>query len=111
MQVSQVTAEPSESAPVKFEVQVGPRRISCTVTDEALEVASGLTLPSTSALRRRSFDRFRMLIDAAAKFKIEALPAVFPGPLAIGIADLRRVPPPKGVPLLGTSSRHMEKTA
>ena len=36
---------------VRFEVREGIRRISCAVLGEALEAASGLTAPSTGALR------------------------------------------------------------
>ena len=58
---------------IQFEVRDGMRRVMCHVSEEALEAASGLSAPSTTALRRRSFDRFRGLIDAAAKLKLKTL--------------------------------------
>lgn len=90
---------------MRFEVRAGIRRISCAVLDEALEAMSGLTVPSTVALRRGSFDRFRTLIDAAAKLKLETLPPGFVGPLVLTSKDLQSVPPQAGVPLFGTSAR------
>ena len=90
---------------VRFEVRVGIRRISCNVSDEALEAASGLAAPSTMMLRRKSFDRFRTLIDAAARLKLETLPSGFSGPIVLSIGDLRRVPPEVGVPALGSVGR------
>ncbi len=89
----------------RFEVRDGMRRISCTVSDEALEAVSGLPTPSSAALRRKSFDRFRTLINAAATLKLVTLPPGFAGPLALDDADLRRVPAEKGVPVYGSSAR------
>jgi hypothetical protein len=104
-----MTAAPSDSdagtGATKFEVRDGIRRIACRVSQEALEAVSGLTAPSTDALRRRSFDRFRALIDAAAKLKLKSLPPGFTGPLALTSQDLRQVPPETGVPAFGSSSR------
>ena len=77
---------------IRFEVRDGIRRIGCTVSDEALEAASGLAAPSTTGSRRKSFDRFRMLINAAAKLKLGMLPPGFAGPVALSSEDLRRVP-------------------
>lgn len=99
-----VGADP-ESGLTQFEVRDGIRRIKCNVSEEALEAVSGLALPSTNALRRRSFDRFRTLIDAAAKLKIKTLPADFSGPLALSSGDLRSVPHEAGVPSYGSSPR------
>ena len=92
--------------PLRFEVRDGIRRVDCTVSDEALEAVSALPLPSTSALRRKSFDRFRTLIDAAARLKLGTMAAGFAGPLAIGAEDLRRVPPEAGTPPFGSGPRH-----
>ena len=89
----------------RFEVRDGMRRISCTVSDEALEAVSGLPTPSSAALRRKSFDRFRTLINAAATLKLVGLPPGFAGPLALDGTDLRRVPAEKGVPVYGSSAR------
>ncbi len=89
----------------QFEVRDGIRRIRCSVSEEALEAVSGLAVPSTTALRRRSFDRFRTLIDAAAKLKLKTLPPGSTGPVALSSRDLRCVPPAAGVPLYGSSQR------
>lgn len=97
-------AEPDAGA-TRFQVREGRRLINCSVLDEALEAVSGLVLPSTTALRRKSFDRFRTLIHAAAKLKLGTLPADFAGPLALSSKDLRRVPPETGVPLYGSAAR------
>jgi hypothetical protein len=89
----------------RFQVRVGVRLISCDVSDEALEAVSGPALPSTSLTRRRSFDRFRTLIDAAAKLKLKDLSAGFGGPLVLSSRDLRRVPSETGVPSYGSAPR------
>jgi hypothetical protein len=68
------------------------RRVGCNISDEALEAVGGLPAGSTPALRRRSFDRFRMEIDAAAKLKLGMLPADFSGTLALSSQDLGAVP-------------------
>jgi hypothetical protein len=90
---------------VHFEVRVGIRRISCNVSDEALEAVSGLAAPSTVTLRRKSFDQFRTLIDAAARLKLGTLPPGFVGPIVLSSGDLRRVPPEVGVPAFGRTGR------
>lgn len=96
---------------MRFEIRAGIHRISCAVLDEALEAMSGLTAPSTVALRRGSFDRFRTLIDVAAKLKVETLPPEFAGPLVLSSEDLRSVPPQAGVPLFGSSARSLTRPA
>jgi Protein of unknown function (DUF1488) len=96
---------------LRFEVRDGMRRISCAVSDQALEAMSGLTVPSTVVLRRRSFDRFRTLIDAAAKLKLETLPSGFVGPLVLTTEDLRSAPPQAGIPLFGSSARSLTRPA
>lgn len=96
---------------MRFEVRAGVRRISCAVLDEALEAMSGLTAPSTVALRRGSFGRFRTLIDAAAKLKLEALPPGFVGPVVLNSEDLRCVPPQAGAPSFGISARSPTQSA
>jgi hypothetical protein len=80
------------------------RRIECNVSDDVLEAAVGLPDGCTPALRRRSFDRFRVLIDAAAKLKLGMLPADFSGPVALSSLDLRAVPPASGTPVFGSVS-------
>ncbi len=90
---------------VRFEVRVGVRRISCNISDEALEAVSGLAAPSTMMLRRKSFDRFRTLIDAAARLKLGTLPSGFIGPIILSSGDLRCVPPEVGVPVFGSAGR------
>ena len=90
---------------IQFEVRDGIRRVSCHVSEEALEAVSGLRVPSTTALRRRSFDRFRTLIEAAAQLKLRTLPPGFDGPLALSSRDLRIVPADPGLPSFGTSPR------
>lgn len=90
---------------MQFEIRDGARRIVCSISDEALEAASGLAPPSTAVLRRKSFDRYRTLIDAAAKLKLKTLPAAFVGPVVLSSADLRRVRPNAGVPEFGSAAR------
>ncbi len=96
---------------VSFEIRDGVRRISCTVADEALEAVSGLTAPSTPAVRRESFARFRTLIDAAAKLKISNQPPGFTGPLVLSSSDLRRIPPENGRPAFGSLGRSVTRPA
>ena len=96
---------------IRFEIRDGIRRISCAVSDEALEAVSGLPAPSTVMLRRRSFDRFRTLINAAAKLKLSTLPSRPIGLIVLTGEDLRRVPPETGVPSFGSSARGPTRTA
>ena len=96
---------------IRFEIRDGIRRISCAVSDEALEAVSGLTAPSTVMLRRRSFDRFRTLINVAAKLKLRTLPSGSIGLIVLTGEDLRRVPPETGVPSFGSSARGPTRTA
>jgi len=53
----------AEGTVIRFEIRDGIHRISCAVLYDALEAVSGLTVPSTVALRQRSFDRFRTLVS------------------------------------------------
>jgi hypothetical protein len=94
---------------VRFEVRDRTRRIVCAVSDEALEAVSDLAAPSTDTMRRRSFDRFRSLIDTAAKLKLSTIPGDFPGPVLLSSDDLRRVPAEQGVPVFGSSSWTMRR--
>jgi len=96
---------------IRFEIRDGISRISCAVSDEALEAVSGLTAPSTVMLRRRSFDRFRTLINAAAKLKFGTLPPGSTGLIVLSGEDLRRVPPETGVPSFGSPARGPTRTA
>jgi hypothetical protein len=90
---------------IRFEVRDGIRRITCTVLDDALEAAAGLTAPSSLMLRRRSFDRFRTLINTAAQMKLRSLPAGSIGPIVLTRVDLRGVPPQSGLPAFGSAAR------
>ena len=100
------TASPAiDQGLTQFEVRDGIRRVRCNVSQEALEAVSGLAIPSTMALRRKSFDRFRTLIDAAAKLKLKTLPPGFSGTIAISSNDLRSVPHEAGVPAYGSAPR------
>jgi hypothetical protein len=92
---------------IRFEVRDGIRRVTCAVLDDALEAAAGLATPSTLSLRRRSFDRFRTLIDAAALMKLKTLPTGSAGMIVLTRSDLRSVPPQNGVPSFGTAQRGM----
>ena len=96
---------------IRFEVRAGMRRIGCAVLGDALEAVSGLTLPSTVMLRQRSFDRFRTLIDIAARLKLKTLPAGSLGPIVLTQEDLRRVPPEPGVLSFGNSARGATRPA
>ncbi len=78
---------------IQFEVRDGIRRVRCNVSNEALDAVSGREIPATIALRRKSFDQFRTLIDTAAKLKLKTLPPGFTGPLILSSRDLRCVPP------------------
>ena len=108
------TANPpsaDDRSPVRFEVRDGIRRISCVVSNDALEAVSGLTVPSTVSLRRRSFDRFRTLINKAATLKLMSLPSGFSGAVLLTSKDLRRVPPEAGAPSFGSSSKGLSRPA
>ncbi|MFH5927503.1 hypothetical protein [Roseomonas xinghualingensis] len=85
------------------------RRIVCAVSDEALEAVADLMAPSTDIMRRRSFDRFRSLIDAAAKLKLASMPDGFLGPVLLSSDDLRQVPAEQGMPLFGSNSWTMRR--
>ena len=89
----------------RFEIRHGSRRIVCTVADEALDAVSSLPAPSTLAMRRRSFDRFRTLINAAAKLKVAGLPVDWVSPIVLQTRDLRQVAPEVGTPLFGSAAR------
>ena len=99
------TASAPDESLTRFEVRDGIRRIGCTVSDEALEAVSGLVIPSTTGSRRKSFDRFRMLINAAATLKLARLPPGFVGLLALSGEDLRRVPHQVDLPVFGSAGR------
>lgn len=90
---------------IRFEIRDGMRRVSFVVSNEALEAASGLPGLSSAMLRRRSFDRFRTLIHAAAARQLAALPRGFVSPIVLTSRDLRSVPPERGVPAFGSSGR------
>src|SRR3954471_5373557 len=89
---------------IRFEIRDGMRRVSCVVLNEALEAAAGLSQLSAPMLRRRSFDRFRTLIHAAASARVAALPG-FVGPIILTSGDLRSVPSERGAPVFGSPGR------
>lgn len=99
------SASPLDGDFIRFEIRDGIRRISCAVSDEALEAASGLTVPSTVMLRRRSFDRFRTLINAAAKLKLRTRPPGSIDPIVLTSEDLRCMPPETGMPSFGSFAK------
>ena len=105
MTTTEGAAATQDAGVVRFEVRHGMRRIGCTISDEALEAASGLAVPSTTGMRRQSFDRFRTVIHAAALRKLGTLPADFAGPLALSGDDLRGAVAGVGDPLFGSSRR------
>jgi hypothetical protein len=98
-------------ASIRFEIRDRTRRISCAISDEALEAASNLPLPSTATSRQRSFSRFRTLIDVAARLKLSHMPDSFNGPLTILSDDLRHVPDLEGLPQFGSMSWAMRRTS
>ncbi len=102
---------PVDDGVSRFEVRDGSRRVSCSVPDDALGAASGAALPLSALSRRNAFDRFRTLLDAAAKLKLLAGPAGSLAPLVLTMADLRRVPPRTGVPTFGSRPRAMDRPA
>jgi hypothetical protein len=89
---------------IRFEIRDGMRRVSCVVSNEALEAAAGLPQLSPPMLRRRSFDCFRTLIHAAAHARLAALPG-FVGPIILTSGDLRSVPSERGAPVFGSFGR------
>ena len=99
------TQAPPAAGGICFEIRSGMRKVSCSISDDALEAASGLTAPSTVTLRRRSFDRFRTLINQAATLKLANLPADCNDPMMLTRDDLRRVPAVTGEPQYGIAVR------
>ena len=100
-----------ESNFIRFEIRDGSRRIGCAVSDEALDAVSGLISPSTPLMRRRSFDRFRTLINAAALLKLQSLPSGPVGAIVLTQRDLRRVPAEAGAPSFGSCARGTSRAA
>jgi hypothetical protein len=98
-------------ASIHFEIRDRTRRISCAISDEALEAASNLPLPSTAMSRQQSFSRFRTLIDVAARLKLSNMPDGFVGPLTILSNDLRHVPDLEDAPQFGSMSWAMRKAS
>ncbi len=96
---------------IRFEIRDGSRRIGFAVSDDALDAVSGLIPQSTPMMRRKSFDQFRTLINAAAMLKLKALPSGPVGPIVLTQRDLRRVPPETGAPSFGSCARGMSRTA
>ncbi|GBR03182.1 DUF1488 family protein [Acetobacter oeni] len=103
-----LTPQPSDQADrghISFEIFAGNQRVSCRVLDEALEAAAGLASPATLAARRQSFQRFRVLIHAAATLKFARSGKASDVIVMLGSEDLRHVPPEKGVPVFGKIPR------
>jgi Protein of unknown function (DUF1488) len=98
-----MTATALDGSLIRFEIRDGMRRISCAVSNDALDAASGLTGACTPAARRRSFERFRTLIHAAALLRLEAQPLGSIDPIILTDGDLRSVPPQVGTPRFGSS--------
>ena len=88
---------------IRFEVRAGMRRVSCAVSHEALDAASALDADGTPATRRRSFERFRTVINAAALMRLDALQPGDAALIVLSGRDLRDVPEQTGVPRFGTS--------
>ncbi len=101
----------AETDGLTFEVRNGVSRVRVGVMDAALDAVSSLATPSTRALRQRSFDRFRTLINEAARMKLATLPAGFHGTIMLTKDDLRRVPPQFGTPLFGSVARETTRPA
>lgn len=111
MSMTPAAASTLDGNSIRFEVRDGIRRISCAVSDEALDTVSGLTAPSTPMERRKSFDRFRTLIHAAAMLRLRALVPGSVGPLVLTHRDLRCVPPESGTPSFGSSAKGSTRPA
>jgi hypothetical protein len=98
--------QPAATDPSRFEIRDGSRRITCTVSDEALAAVSGLEHPATPSQRRDAFSRFRTLINEAARLKAEAAPGEWTNKqMVLGTSDLRRVPQQSGTPVFGVAPR------
>ncbi len=77
----------------------GIRRVTCSVPNDVMDAVCGVTGPLSPGLRRRSFDRFRTLINGAAMRRLKDMPAGSAGPIVLVQRDLRLV-------ALETESRH-----
>ena len=106
---SHTPSAPSDE--VSFEVRLANRRVRCVVSEEALCAVSGTTLPLTSVTRRGAFDRFRVLIDAAAKLKMELPETKDLQAITLTPGDLRRVVPSHDSPPFGSSPRPTSRPA
>ncbi|CAM3190234.1 hypothetical protein CFR75_16390 [Komagataeibacter xylinus] len=84
-----------------FQIASGTGRVEFIVSDEALEAAACLARPSTAAARQHAFQRFRVLIDAAAKLKLARSGKTAGATLFLSSEDLRHVPHEKGMPVFG----------
>ena len=111
MSMTPAAASTLDENSIRFEVRDGIRRISCAVSVEALDAVSGLIAPSTPMERRKSFDRFRTLIHAAAMLRLRALSPGSAGPLVLTHRDLRCVLPESGTPLFGSSAKGSTRPA
>ena len=96
-----MTPSTTEEA-IEFLVQHGRHRVRCAVSAEALDVVCGHIEPTTGLSRRRAFERFRTLINAAAIRKLEGSPQGVGNTLFLDGDDLRAVPHVAGTPVFGT---------
>ena len=99
------TGEPGGHGLIAFEIRDGVRRVRCEVSNQALEAASGLADGAPAMLRRRSFDRFRVLIHAAAAIRISALPPGSTDTILLTAHDLRCVSAERGTQQFGVAGR------
>jgi hypothetical protein len=104
-------ASPPGAGGIQFEIRNGVHKVNCSISDDALEAVSGLTAPSTLSSRRRSFDRFRTLINKAATMKLAGLPEGAGDPMMLTRDDLRRVPAVTGEPEYGSAVRSRPQPA
>ncbi|WP_367117439.1 DUF1488 family protein [Acetobacter sp.] len=96
---------PLSAGYIGFEIFVGTRRVSCGVSNDALDAISCLALPSTPTARNRSFNRFRVLIHKAAERKVLECHDNSNDYILIQSEDLRRIPPESGNPAFTTGIR------
>jgi hypothetical protein len=79
---------PPDSGCIHFEIMDGMRRIRCSVPNELIDAVSGLPVPLTDGLRRRSFDRFRTVMHGAAMQRLKDQPPGSAEPIVLVRRDL-----------------------
>ena len=105
MRAMAIAASADEAGYTPFEVRSGNRRVRCLVADTTLDAASGLSELPTLTLRRRSFEKFRTLIQATAQRMLGELPVGFIGSLVISGEDMRQTTPEQGMAVFGDAGR------